>query len=251
VPARVAVVTGGGRGIGQAIVATLGQRGYRVAVADIRAGEAEATATAVTASGGEARSYTMDVTRPEQVHEAFVAIADDLGPVEVLVNNIGWDELKPFMRTDEDFWDRILEINFKGALRTCQAVLPSMLERRWGRIVNIGSDAGRVGSSLEAVYSGAKGAVMGFSKALARETARSGVTVNVVCPGPTETPLLDEITAAAADAEKVISAMTGAVAMKRLGRPEEVAGAVAYLCSDEAGFVTGQTLSVSGGLTMV
>jgi 2-hydroxycyclohexanecarboxyl-CoA dehydrogenase len=169
----------------------------------------------------------------------------------VLVNNAGWDELRPFLETDEAFWERVIDINFKGCMRVTQAVLPAMVEHGFGRIVSIGSDAGRIGSSLESVYSGTKGAVIAFTKTIAREMARTGVTANVVCPGPTRTPLLDEIVAGREDADKVIGAMTRAVPMKRLGEPEEVAAAVAFLASEQAGFITGQTLSVSGGLTMV
>jgi 2-hydroxycyclohexanecarboxyl-CoA dehydrogenase len=247
---RVALVTGGGRGIGRAIVAALAAQGRTVAVADIRMEEAEASAEAVRADGGTARAYRMDITDPEGVVDATLAIADELGPIDILVNNAGWDELKPFVETDEAFWAKVVAINYLGPVRVTHAVLPGMMERRWGRIVNLGSDAGRVGSSLEAVYAGCKGGVIAFTKTIAREAARSGVSANVVCPGPTDTPLLGEIVGAEVDGAKVISAMTRAVPMKRLGQPAEVASAVAYFASDEAGFVTGQTLSVSGGLTM-
>lgn len=247
---RVAVVTGGGRGIGRQIALALAADERAVAVADLRATEAADTVEAITAAGGRAVAITMDVTSSDSVQQGLHAVVDEWGPVEILVNCAGWDELKPFLDTDEDFWDRIIEINYKGVLRTVHACLPAMVEARFGRIVNIGSDAGRVGSSLEAVYSGAKGGVIAFTKTIAREVARFGVTVNTVCPGPTATPLLDEIVDASADGDKVIGAMTRAVPMKRLGRPEEVASAVAYLASEDAGFITGQTLSVSGGLTM-
>lgn len=247
---RVAVVTGGGRGIGRQIALALAADERVVAVADLRAEEAEATAAAVADAGGRAIAVPMDVTSGDSVQQGLLRVVDELGPVEVLVNCAGWDELKPFLDTDEDFWDRIIDINYKGVLRTTHACLPAMIEARFGRIVNIGSDAGRVGSSMEAVYSGAKGGIIAFTKTIAREVARHGVTANTVCPGPTATPLLDEIVAASADGDKVIGAMTRAVPMKRLGQPEEVASAVAYLCSESAGFITGQTLSVSGGLTM-
>jgi len=247
---RVAVVTGGGRGIGRQIALALAADERVVAVADLRAGEAADTVEAITAAGGRAMAVAMDVTSSDSVLQGLHAVVDELGPVEILVNCAGWDELKPFLDTDEDFWDRIIEINYKGVLRTVHASLPAMIEARFGRIVNIGSDAGRVGSSLEAVYSGAKGGVIAFTKTIAREVARYGITVNTVCPGPTATPLLDEIVDASSDGDKVIGAMTRAVPMKRLGRPEEVASAVAYLASEDAGFITGQTLSVSGGLTM-
>ena len=190
-----------------------------------------------------------DVTDSGSVAARVREVQDALGPIEILVNNAGWDEMRPFLETDEDFWDRVIEINFKGCLRMTRAVLPGMVERGYGRIVNIGSDAGRVGSSLESVYSGAKGGVIAFTKTIAREVARRGVTANTVCPGPTDTEMLREVTGGDEGA-KVIDAMTRAVPMKRLGTPADVAAAVAFLASDEAGFITGQTLSVSGGLTM-
>jgi 2-hydroxycyclohexanecarboxyl-CoA dehydrogenase len=190
------------------------------------------------------------VTDTQSVAAAVAEVTSALGPVDVLVNNAGWDEYHPFLETDEPFWDRVIDINFKGMLRMTHAVVPGMVERGGGRVVNIASDAGRVGSSLESVYSGAKGGVIAFTKTLAREVARRGVTANAVCPGPTETPLLEQLTGADERGAKVIEAMKRAVPMKRLGTPAEVAAAVAFLASEEASFITGQTLSVSGGLTM-
>jgi 2-hydroxycyclohexanecarboxyl-CoA dehydrogenase len=179
------------------------------------------------------------------------AVEAELGPVEIVVNNAGWDDFMKFVQTDEEFWDKILDINFKGALRVIKAVVPGMTEHGFGRIINIGSDAGRVGSSLEAVYSGAKGGIIAFTKTLAREVATKGITANTVCPGPTDTPALRKFASGAGDdAEKVIAGMTRAIPMKRLGTPEDIGPAVAFFASDGAGFVTGQTLSVSGGLTM-
>lgn len=247
---RVALVTGGGRGIGREICLALAADERKVAVADLRAEEAAKTVELIRAAGGTAIAVAMDVSDSDSVQQGILQVVDELGPVEVLVNCAGWDDLKPFLDTDEAFWDRIIEINYKGVLRTVHACLPSMIEAGWGRIVNIGSDAGRVGSSLEAVYSGAKGGVIAFTKTIAREMARKGITSNTVCPGPTATPLLDEIVAASSSGDKVIGAMAGAVPMKRLGQPHEVASAVAYFASEAAGFITGQTLSVSGGLTM-
>jgi 2-hydroxycyclohexanecarboxyl-CoA dehydrogenase len=247
---RVALVTGGARGIGRAIALALAEDGRAVAVADLLEEQAREVAGEIEAAGGRAVAVALDITDSEGVRETAAAIARDLGPIEILINNAGWDELKPFVATDEAFWDRIIDINFKGALRTTHAILPGMMDRGWGRIVNIGSDAGRVGSSMEAVYSGAKGATITFTKTIARESARKGVTANAVCPGPTDTPLVQGIVDSAPDAQKVLGAMTGAVAMKRLGQPSEVAAAVAFLASEQAGFITGQTLSVSGGLTM-
>jgi 2-hydroxycyclohexanecarboxyl-CoA dehydrogenase len=244
-----ALVTGAARGIGRAIALTLGERGHAVAVADLLEGEAAQTAGAIEAAGGSAIAVPVDVTDPASVTKAVSRTGEELGPIAVLVNNAGWDELHPFLETGEEFWDRVIEINFKGCLRLTKAVLPGMVDRGWGRIVNIGSDAGRVGSSHESVYAGAKGAVIAFTKTIAREVARTGVTANTVCPGPTETPMLQKIVEG--QGAKVIEAMTRAVPMKRLGQPEEVAAAVAFLASDDAKFITGQTLSVSGGLTMI
>jgi 2-hydroxycyclohexanecarboxyl-CoA dehydrogenase len=193
----------------------------------------------------------MDVTDTASVTAAIAEIEDRLGPVEVVVNNAGWDDFMPFLKTTEEFWDKILEINFKGHLRVIQATVPGMVERGFGRVINIGSDAGRVGSSLEAVYSGAKGGIIAFTKTLAREVAGKGVTANTVCPGPTDTPALRSFTQSSGqDADKVIAGMTRAVPMKRLGSPTDIGPAVAFFASDGSGFVTGQTLSVSGGLTM-
>ena len=247
---RVALVTGGGRGIGREICLALAADERRVAVADLRQEEAAATVALITAAGGQAIAVAMDVTDSDGVQQGIFQVVDELGPVEVLINCAGWDELKPFLSTDEAFWDRIIELNYKGVLRTVHACLPAMIEGGWGRIVNIGSDAGRVGSSFEAVYSGAKGGVIAFGKTIAREVARKGITVNTVCPGPTATPLLQEIVDASKDGDKIIGAMANAVPMKRVGQPSEVASAVAYFASESAGFITGQTLSVSGGLTM-
>jgi 2-hydroxycyclohexanecarboxyl-CoA dehydrogenase len=246
---RVALVTGGGRGIGAAIATGLAQDGHTVVIADMRKAEAEQTVAAITEAGGAAQAFEADVTDTAAV-AALVEFAGGLGPVDVLVNNAGWDDMKPFVDTDEAFWDRVLDINFKGTLRLTHAVLPGMVERKWGRIVSIGSDAGRVGSSMESVYSGTKGAIIAFSKAVAREVARSGVTLNVVCPGPTDTPFLAEVTGQAKDAEAVIKGITRGIPMGRLAKPEEIAAAVRFFADESAGFITGQTLSVSGGLTM-
>ena len=247
---RVALVTGGGGGIGRAISLALAADGRAIAIGDLRAEAAEATAEAVEAGGGRAVAASLDVTETDSVEAAIGRVRAELGEIDVLVNNAGWDELLPFLETDEDFWDRVIEINFKGCLRLTRAVLGGMVERRWGRVVNLGSDAGRVGSSLESVYSGAKGGVIAFTKTVAREVARAGVTANTVCPGPTRTGLLDGMAAASGQGQKLIGALERAIPMRRLGEPEDVAAAVSFLASERAGFITGQTLSVSGGLTM-
>ena len=248
---RVALVTGGAQGIGEGISRRLGADGFRVAVADLNLEAARQTAKEIVAAGGEAIPVSIDVTDTASVRAAVEQITADLGPVEVAVNNAGWDDFMRFLDTDEDFWNKILDINFKGALRVNHTVVPGMIERGFGRVVNIGSDAGRVGSSLEAVYSGAKGGIIAFTKTLAREVATKGVTANTVCPGPTDTPALRKFAdKSGQDADKVIGGMTRSVPMKRLGTPADIAVAVAFFASDDAGYITGQTLSVSGGLTM-
>lgn len=247
---RAAIVTGGGRGIGRAISLALARDGRSVAVADLLVDEARAVAAEIADAGGSAVAVVLDVTDPASVLAGVGMATGALGPLEILVNNAGWDELRPFTDTDEQFWERVLDVNFKGALRMTHALLPAMVARGFGRIVSIGSDAGRVGSSLESVYAGAKGGLIAFTKTIARESARDGVTANTVCPGPTDTPMIASIAAAGDDAESVIGAMTRAVPMRRLARPEEVAAAVAFFASEDASFITGQTLSVSGGLTM-
>ena len=247
---RVALVTGGAGGIGRATCLELASQGRKVAVADLDAEGAEETAAEITAAGGTALGIRIDVTDGDSVNEGVRTVSAELGAAEVLVNNAGWDELRPFTDTDEAFWDRVVEINFKGCLRMTAAVLPGMAERGFGRIVSIGSDAGRVGSSHEAVYSGAKGGVIAFMKTIAREVARNGVTANTVCPGPTRTPLLERMASEGEAGSRMIDSLTRAIPMRRLGEPEDVAAAVAFLASDRAGFITGQTLSVSGGMTM-
>jgi 2-hydroxycyclohexanecarboxyl-CoA dehydrogenase len=248
---RVALVTGGAQGIGRGIAVALATDGFRVAIADLNIETATAAAKDLSQAGGTVIAVEVNITDTASVEAGVRAVTHDLGPVEIVVNNAGWDDFMPFVATSEDFWDKILDINFKGALRVTKSVLPGMIEREFGRVINIGSDAGRVGSSLESVYSGAKGGIIAFTKTLAREVAAKGITANVVCPGPTDTPALRKfIDGAGQDAEKVIAGMVRAVPMKRLGTPDDIGPAVAFFASDAAGFITGQTLSVSGGLTM-
>lgn len=248
---RVAFVTGGAQGIGGGISEALGAHGFRVAVADLNLDAAKETAQRIVSAGGKAIAVPVDVTDTQSVRDAVGAATAELGNIDVVVNNAGWDDFMPFLKTTEDFWNRILDINFKGALRVCHTVVPGMVERGFGRVINIGSDAGRVGSSLEAVYSGAKGGIIAFTKTLAREVATKGVTVNTVCPGPTDTPALRKFADnSGEDADKVIGGMARSVPMKRLGTPADVAVAVVFFASDAAEYITGQTLSVSGGLTM-
>jgi 2-hydroxycyclohexanecarboxyl-CoA dehydrogenase len=247
---RVAFVTGAAQGIGAAIACGLAEDGLAVVIADVHLPQARETAETIDQRGGKAIAVELNVTDGASIESGVKAAYERFGQIDVLVNNAGWDELMPFLATDEDFWERVLDVNFKGTLRLTQAFLPEMIDRGWGRIINIGSDAGRVGSSLESVYSGAKGGVIAFTKTVAREVARNGVTANVVCPGPTDTPFLQETAAKHEDSEAVLASMVKGVPMRRLARPEEVAAAVRFFADQSAGYITGQTLSVSGGLTM-
>ena len=242
--ARSALVTGAASGMGAAIARRLDADGARVAVADIQADMGAEVAASL--SGG--MFVEMDLSRSESVAAAAERVLDTFGTVDILVNCAGFDVVMPFLDTDEDLWDSLIAVNLYGPLRTTKAFLPGMVERGWGRIVNISSDAGRVGSSGEGVYSACKGGQIAFTKTIAREVARSGVTVNCVCPGPTDTPPVRRTLAEGG--EKYMQALVRAIPMRRLGQPSDIAAAVAYLVSEEAGFVTGQTLSVSGGMSM-
>ena len=242
---KVALVTGAAGGIGRAIALRLAEEGVGVAATDL---DESAVREVARVAKGMVLAVRLDVTDEASIREAVEECERALGPLHVLVNNAGWDKVEPFVDSDVATWDRLIAVNLKGPLLCTRAVLDGMIARGRGRIVSIGSDAGRVGSSGEAVYSAAKAGVIGFTKTLERELAKSGITVNAVCPGPTDTPLLSGI---AEGNPKLVQALARAVPMGRIGRPEEVAAAVALLASDDAGFVTGQTLSVSGGLTMV
>ncbi|OPF94700.1 3-oxoacyl-[acyl-carrier-protein] reductase FabG [Rhodopseudomonas palustris] len=247
---KTAVITGGGGGIGGATCRRFAQEGAKIAVFDLNLDAAEKVAGAIRDAGGTAEAVRCDIADRTSVDAAIATTTTTLGPVDILVNNAGWDIFKPFTKTEPGEWERLIAINLTGALHMHHAVLPGMVERRHGRIVNIASDAARVGSSGEAVYAACKGGLVAFSKTLAREHARHGITVNVVCPGPTDTALLADVTSGAANPEKLIEAFTKAIPLGRLGKPDDLAGAIAFFGSDDAGFITGQVLSVSGGLTM-
>lgn len=247
---KTVIVTGGGGGIGSATCRRFAEEGARVAVFDMNLDAAQAVVDAITAAGGTARAYRCDITDRAAVDAAVAATEADLGPVAVLVNNAGWDVFKPFLKTVPAEWERLIAINLTGALHMLHAVLPGMTERKAGRIVNVASDAARGGSSGEAVYSACKGGLVALSKTLAREHARQGITVNVVCPGPTDTALLAGVAEGARDPAKLIEAFRSAIPLGRLGQPDDLASAIAFFGSDDAGFITGQVISVSGGLTM-
>ena len=241
---RTALVTGAASGMGEAIAKRLDADGVRVVVADIQA----ELGAVVASSLSDGLFVEMDLSRSDSVTAAADRVLSELGVVDILVNCAGFDVVMPFLETDEELWDALIAVNLYGPLRTTKAFLPGMVDNGWGRIVNISSDAGRVGSSGEGVYSACKGGQIAFTKTIAREVARRGVTVNCVCPGPTDTPPVRRTLAEGG--EKFMAALVRAIPMRRLGQPEDIAAAVAYLVSEGAGFVTGQTLSVSGGMSM-
>ncbi len=245
---RVAVVTGAASGIGRAIARALAREGAKVAIADLNEAGGAAVAREIETDGGTARAWRADVTDAAAVEALVAQVVKQWGGVHVLVNNAGWDKPMPFVETTPDFWDRILALNLRGPIACTHAVLPHMIRQAHGKIVSIASDAGRVGSSGEAVYSAAKGGIIAFTKTIAREVARHRINVNCVCPGPSDTPLFQNEFARASP--KLAASLTRVIPWGRLGTPEDVAPAVVFLASDEAGFITGQTLSVSGGLTM-
>ncbi len=247
---KAAIVTGGGGGIGSAICRRLGEAGARVGVFDLDESAAQRTVEALLAEGATAKAYGVDITDHAAITGAVEAFEQDIGPTDVLVNNAGWDKFAYFLTTEPDLWRKIIAINLEGPINLHHSVLKGMQARRSGRVVNIASDAGRVGSSMEAVYSGAKGGIIAFTKTMAREMARSGVTLNVVCPGPTETPLLEALTGSGDQGARIHEGLKRAIPLGRLGQPEDIAGMVAFLASDEAAYITGQVISVSGGLTM-
>ena len=241
---KIAIVTGAGRGIGRGIAEKLAGEGAIVVVTDV---DEQSAVTAAKELGNGSIGLRVDVTDRTSVAAMVATVTEQFGRIDVLINNAGWDKVGPFVDSDEADWDRVIAINLYGVFNTCKAVLPIMQEQGHGHVVNLGSDAGRVGSSGEAVYSAAKGGVIAFTKALAREMARNQINVNVICPGPTDTPLFASI---GGDNPKLRDALTRAIPLRRLADPSDLANAVAFFASDEAAYITGQTVSVSGGLTM-
>lgn len=244
---HIAIVTGAGRGIGRAIAKQLSQDGARVVVATLEIEEAESVCQEITSNGGLALGVQVDVTDGASVSAMVETVTRQLGTPSILVNNAGWDQIERFIDSSEAEWWKVLDINLVGQMRCCRAILSLMMEQNYGRIINIGSDAGRVGTSGQVMYSAAKGGVIAFTKALAREVSRHGITVNCVAPGPTNTPLYQEVK----DSNpKLAEALMRAIPMRRFGEPEDVAFIVSMLAHSETAYVTGQVISVSGGLTM-
>jgi 2-hydroxycyclohexanecarboxyl-CoA dehydrogenase len=246
---KTVIVTGGGGGIGGATCQRFAAEGANVAVFDVDAAAAKRTVAAITSEGGKAEAFACDITDHEGVRAAVAQLNASLGPVDVLVNNAGWD-IKPFFQRSRSVLYKLLAINLTCSLIMHLSVLPHMVERRSGRVVNIASDAARVGSSGEAVYAACKGGLVSFSKTMAREHARDGITFNIVCPGPTDTQLLGDFITAAGNPEKLKEAFRRSIPLGRIGAPADLPGAICFFASEDAAFITGQVLSVSGGLTM-
>jgi 2-hydroxycyclohexanecarboxyl-CoA dehydrogenase len=242
---KTVLVTGAASGIGLATATAFAQAGARVVDTDLDAAAGERAVADLKAAGHDAAFLQLDVTRLASAETVATQVRAHFGRLDVLVNAAGWDIIQPFMENTPEYWDKIVGLNFMGPVNVTRALLPLLMESGSGRIVNVGSDAGRVGSYGETVYAGAKGGTIAFTKSLAREVTRKNVRVNCVCPGPTDTPLF------ATHTQKMKDALVNAIPMKRLGQPSEVADAVLFFASDRASFVTGQVLSVSGGLTMV
>lgn len=241
---KTVVVTGAASGIGLATAKAFAEVGAQVALTDINADAGERAANDLK-STGDVRFMRLDVTDPDSAESLANRIETELGRLDVLVNAAGWDIIEPFINNTREYWAKIVGLNFMGPVQVTRAMLPLLFASNSGRIVNVASDAGRVGSFGETVYAGAKGGVIAFTKSLAREVTRQNVRVNCVCPGPTDTPLF------ASQSERARIALANAIPMKRVAKPSEVADAVLFFASDRSSFITGQVLSVSGGLTMV
>jgi 2-hydroxycyclohexanecarboxyl-CoA dehydrogenase len=247
---RVAMVTGAAGGIGRAICERFAGEGVKIAAADVNAAALTAFAGELAAAGADVLPLTLDITRFDDVVAAVDAAVARFGRLDILVNNAGWDVAKPFLETEPELWDKLIAVNLRGPLNLHKAALPHIVAGGGGKVVNVASDAGRVGSSGEAVYSACKGGLIAFSKTLARECARDNVRINVVCPGPTDTALLRSFAGEGEYGRKIYDRLEKAIPLKRLGQPEDIAGLVAFLSSADADFMTGQVISVSGGLTM-
>ena len=246
---RTALVTGGANGIGAAIARRLAEEGCAVGILDLDAATGEKLAGEIKAAGGRASLHAIDITDYDAVVRAVESIETSFGPPAFLVNNAGWDRAQGFLDTTPEFWRKVVAINLFGPLNVNHVVLRGMAARGFGRVVNIASDAGRVGSSGEAVYSACKGGIIAFTKTVARELVGKGVILNTLCPGPTDTAILRSFLEGP-DGARIAEGLKRAIPMRRVGVPEDYPGLVAFLLSDDAAYITGQTISVSGGLTM-
>ena len=246
---RTVIVTGGANGIGAAICRRLAEEGCVVGIFDLDVVAGEKIAAEIKASGGRAGFYAVDISDYAAVSRAGDAFETVSGPTSLLVNNAGWDRAVTFLDSTPEFWSKVIAINLYGPLNMCHAVLKGMAARNFGRVVNVASDAGRVGSSGEAVYSACKGGIIALTKTLARELVGKGVILNTLCPGPTDTAILRSFLEGP-DGTRIAEGLKRAIPMRRLGAPEDYPGLVAFLLSDDAAYITGQTISVSGGLTM-
>lgn len=248
---RVALIAGGAGGIGKEVAAELLKDGMAVAIGDIDPQKAAAVATELTQIGGEIIWVELNITEQSSVARAVGEVQQRLGPIDVLINSAGWNHAMPLEKSDEAYWKQMIDTNLVGGIRITHAVIGGMIERGYGRIVHIAGEAGRAGTANQSLMSAANGGTISFVKAMAREVMDKGVTVNCLSPGPTATPMLDQLIQYAEDAAEMVASLRGAVPMGRLGQPHDIAPVVAFLASEGAGFVTGQTISVSGGMTMV
>jgi 2-hydroxycyclohexanecarboxyl-CoA dehydrogenase len=247
---RRVILTGGASGIGRATTLRLAEEGCVVGVFDQNLAGAEETVRLCAGKRGRVLAFQVDITDRDAVAAAADKFETTAGPVELLANVAGWDIPVAFLETDRAFWDKVIGINLYGPLNLHHVVVKRMVERGFGRVVNVASDAGRVGSSGEAVYSACKGGLISFTKTVARELARKNIILNVVCPGPTDTPLFDAFTKSSPAGGKIAEGLARAIPLRRLGQPDDYPGMIAFLLSDDAAYITGQTISVSGGLTM-
>ena len=247
---KTVILTGAGGGIGQALAVRFAEEGCRLALFDVNENAVEAAAQRVRGAGGSVTTYPVDITDTDAVKAAVDAFAGDAGRIDVLVNNAGWDKFALFLETKPDFWDKVIAINLKGPINLHHAVLPHMVKQKGGKVINVASDAGRVGSSGESVYAACKGGIIAFSKTIAREMARHGIKVNAVAPGPTDTALFHGFIGEGEAGAKVHAALEKSIPLRRIAKPEDIVGTIVFLASEDADYVTGQVISVSGGLTM-
>jgi 2-hydroxycyclohexanecarboxyl-CoA dehydrogenase len=247
---KTVLITGAGGGIGQALAVRLAEEGCRLGLFDLNEHAVEAAAQRVRGAGATATTHVVDIADYAAVKAAVDAFAGEAGRIDVLVNNAGWDKFALFLDTKPDLWDKVIAVNLRGPINMHHAVLPHMVKAKGGRVVNVASDAGRVGSSGESVYAACKGGIIAFTKTMAREMARHGIKLNAVAPGPTDTALFHSFIGEGEAGKKVHDALEKSIPLRRIAKPEDIVGMIAFLASDDADYITGQVISVSGGLTM-